>query len=171
VALGAAEENAVTAALHELRSSIEATIQRTLPEPHATLLVGLLVGAAAGMPESLRLALVASGTSHLVVVSGYNISLVAAALASLVKAGRALRIVVPLLGVWGFTLLAGANAPAVRAAIMATVALVMLGSGRGVDALGALALAAAAMLLLDPRLAFDLGFQLALLASIVLIHL
>jgi len=77
VAIGPPEENSFAAALRELRSSIEATIQRTLPEPHATLLVGLLVGSAAGMPEGLRLALVASGTSHLVVVSGYNISLVA----------------------------------------------------------------------------------------------
>jgi competence protein ComEC len=54
---------------------------------------------------------------------------------------------------------------------MATVALLALSTGRGADALGALALAAAAMLLVDPRLVYDLGFQLSALATLGLITL
>ena len=171
VPLGPPQQNVILGTLASLRSSIQTTIERTLPEPHAALLAGLLVGSSAGMPESLRLALIGSGTSHLVVVSGYNISLVAAALTSFFRASPGLRVAAPLLGVWAFTLIAGANAPAVRAAIMATGALVALGTGRGSDALAALALAATAMLLIDPGLVFDLGFQLSVLATLGLITL
>jgi len=171
VPLGRPDRNGFAAMLHEVRSAIEATVQRTLPEPHAALLTGLLVGSAAGMPESLRLALVGSGTSHLVVVSGYNITLVAAFLQSIFRSARILRIAAPLFGVWAFTLLAGANAPAIRAALMATAALIALSTGRGADALGALALAAAGMLLLDPHLVFELGFQLSVLATLGLVAL
>lgn len=77
VALGPAEDTPLARGLRGLRSTIEVTIQRALPEPHAALLAGLLVGSSSSMPESLRLALVGSGTTHLVVVSGYNIALMA----------------------------------------------------------------------------------------------
>src|SRR5205814_8549836 len=77
VALGPPEQNGLPAALRDLRSAIEATIRRTVAEPHAALLGGLLVGSSASMPDSLRAALVGSGATHMVVVSGYNISLVA----------------------------------------------------------------------------------------------
>src|SRR5262249_26184775 len=97
--------------------------------------------------------------------------LVAAALAFVVRSNRIGRVVVPLVGVWIFTLIAGANAPAVRAALMATIALLAIATGRGVDALGALALAATGMLLVDPLLVSDLGFQLSILATLGLIAL
>jgi competence protein ComEC len=170
IPLGPAEQNPLVAALRQFRSAIEATIREILPEPHAALLSGLLVGSAASMPESLRLALVGSGTSHLVVVSGYNITLVAAVLTAVFRSARILRLV-PLIGVWAFTLVAGANPPALRAALMATAALIALGTGRGADALGALGLAAAALLLIDPLLIFDLGFQLSVLATLGLVTL
>jgi len=171
VPLGPPEGNPLTEMLRGLRSAIQATAQRTLPDPQAALLTGLLVGSAAGMPESLRLSLVASGTSHLVVVSGYNVMLVAGFLQALFRSGHVVRVAIPLAGVWLFTLLAGANPPAVRAALMATAALIAMSTGRGADALGALALAAAAMLFLDPHLVFDLGFQLSVFATLGLVAL
>lgn len=163
--------NPIDLAIQQIRSGIEVIIQRALPEPEGALLAGLLVGSASGMPDEFRRALVASGTTHLVVVSGYNITLVAAAFLALARGRRRLRAGLPLVGVWGFTLLAGAAPPTVRAAIMATVALIATRTGRGPDTLAALALAAAGMLLVDPRLALDLGFQLSVLATLGLVTL
>lgn len=171
VPLGSPVDHPLVAMIRGLRSAIQTTVQRTLPDPQASLLTGLLVGSAADMPDSLRRALVASGSSHMVVVSGYNVMLVAAFLQAVFRSGRAARVAIPLAGVWGFTLLAGGNPPAVRAALMATAALIALGAGRGADALGALALAATGMLLVDPRLVFDLGFQLSVLATLGLVAL
>lgn len=169
--LGAGSVHPLPLAALRVRASLRHAIQQALPEPHASLLAGLLVGSQQGMPEELRQALVASGTTHLVVVSGYNITLVAGALAGLFHRSPHLRRTLPVVGVWLFTLLAGGTAPSVRAAIMATVAIVAVQSGRGRDALGALALATAAMLLIDPRLVHDLGFQLSMLATLGLVTL
>lgn len=158
-------------ALNHVRSSLESALQQALPEPHAGLMGGLLVGSRGNFSEELRQAFVASGTSHLVVVSGYNISLVAGALLGLLRGRQWLGTVIPLSGIWLFTLLAGAAPPAVRAAIMATAALLALRLGRGGDPLGALALTAAAMLAWTPGLARELGFQLSVLATLGLVTL
>jgi competence protein ComEC len=77
----------------------------------------------------------------------------------------------PLGGVVVFTLLAGGTAPSVRAAIMASVALLAGSTGRGGDALLALSLAASAMVIHDPKLIVDLSFQLSALATLGLIAL
>lgn len=169
--LGRADANLVQAAAHALRAHLRAGIERSLSEPQSSLLSGLLVGSVGGMPQDFRLALQASGTTHIVVVSGYNISLVASALGTALRGARGLAAAVPLVGVWGFTLLAGASPPSIRAAIMATIALVAIRSGRGRDALAALALAAMGMLAVDPHLVADLSFQLSAFATIGLITL
>ncbi len=169
--MGEATMGPVQAAVHGARSAIAGTIRRMLPEPHASLLAGLIVGSTDGMPDDFRGVLTASGASHLVVVSGYNITLVAGALQGLFRARRALGTVAPLVGVWAFTLLAGGTAPAVRAALMATLALLALRTGRGSDALAALGLTVVAMLLVDPLLIYELGFQLSVLATVGLIAL
>lgn len=157
--------------VERLRATLQRTIQHMLPEPQAGLLSGLLVGSTGGMPEEFRRALAASGTTHIVVVSGYNITLVAAALQGICRDSRRLRMVVPLLGVWAFAALTGGAAPSIRAAIMASVALLATGTGRGRDALAALALASAGMLAVDPRLVSDLSFQLSVCATLGLIAL
>ena len=95
----------------------------------------------------------------------------AGALQGLFRPRRALGTAAPLLGVWVFTLLAGGTAPAVRAALMATLALLALRTGRGSDALAALGLTVVAMLLVDPLLIYELGFQLSVLATVGLIAL
>ncbi len=168
---GPADTSMPTAAIQQLRSGIETTINRMLPEPNAALLVGLLVGSGGGMPDDLRTALVAAGLTHVVVASGYNVSLVAAALRGLIRIPGPFGALPPLLGVWIFAFLAGGTAPSLRAALMASLALLAGQTGRGTDALLAFVLAAGAMLVLDPRLVLDLSFQLSGLATLGLIAL
>jgi competence protein ComEC len=169
--LGMHRDGGPIGAIQELRAGIETTIGRLLPEPQAALLVGLLVGSGSGMPDGFRQALVAAGLTHVVVASGYNVTLVAGALRNVFRFPRPFGLLPPLVGVAIFTVLAGATAPSLRAAIMATVALFVLSTGRGTDALLALALAASVMVLLDPQLIADLSFQLSALATLGLIAL
>jgi competence protein ComEC len=154
-----------------VRNELEHAIERALPQPGAGLATGLLVGTTAGLTDDIRAALIASGTTHLVVVSGYNISLVAAALVTLLRRRRWLRLAMPLIGIWAFALISGASPPALRASVMASTALLAMRSGRGADPLAALVIAVAVMLGLTPSLAMDLGFQLSALATVGLITL
>lgn len=162
----------IVGVLLSARQQFEATTRALLPEPHASLVAGVVFGSRVGLPPDLRAAMTATGTSHLTAASGMNVAWVAGSL--IIAAGVIGRLPASLLaivGVWLYTLLVGAPPSAVRAAAMATVALVARGLGRQADAIVVLALAASALLAWDPGLAFDLGFQLSATATAGLILL
>src|SRR5579883_3100303 len=153
------------AALHALRRRLEAGIAAALPEPHAGLLVGVLLGGSATLPSDFRDAMRTVGLTHVVAVSGFNVTIVAAVLGALAGrlAGRRLGWPLAAVGVVLYTILVGAPPSATRAALMALLALGAEAAGRPRDGLAALALAAA--------LLADLGFQLSVLATAGLIVL
>ena len=146
-----------------------------LPEPHAAFMAGLTIGERQSFPASLTEELRKTGTSHLVALSGYNITIVADALlagltAAFVPFNAAFWLAAT--GIVGFVMFTGAPASVVRAAIMGLLVLVARRVGRISRMRNALALAAAAMLIANPRiLRFDVGFQLSFLATLGLIYL
>ncbi|MGE3269854.1 MAG: ComEC/Rec2 family competence protein, partial [Chloroflexota bacterium] len=155
------------------RAYAEETARLTLPEPHASLVAGMVFGAASGLPSELRAALTTTGTSHLTAVSGANVALVAGGLlvVAVRVVGRRSASLVAIAGVWLYTLLVGAPPSALRAASMATLALAARGLGRQSDTIGGLALAAAILLGWNPGLAGDVGFQLSVAATAGLVLL
>jgi competence protein ComEC len=159
--------------LGQLRGYFEANTRLILPEPHASLVAGIVFGARGGLPPDLKSAMSATGTSHLTAVSGANVAMVAGALLVLARGlvGAAPASFFAIVGVWLYTVMVGAPPSAVRAATMATCALLAQGLGRQPDALVGLLLAVAALLGWDPGLAFDLGFQLSVAATAGLILL
>jgi len=157
--------------LDEARGLIVDRLHQVLPAGEASLVAGVLLGADEQMPASVQEAFRATGTAHILAVSGFNVTIVAAAAATAfgrllgarrgaVAAGAAVVL---------YTLLCGADAAVVRAAIMASAALIALRLGRQSAALTSLAAAAILMSLLDPSILFDAGFQLSFLATLGLI--
>jgi competence protein ComEC len=163
----------VVGLLTAARGHFEANTRAILPEPHASLVAGIVFGSRVGLPAELRAAMSTTGTSHLTAVSGANVAMVAGSLifvaAGLV--GRLPASAIAIVGVWLYALLVGAPPSAMRAAAMATVALAARGLGRQADATVGLALAVSVLLAWDPGLAFDLGFQLSATATAGLILL
>ena len=166
--------NTLREILFRLRSVFIQNLRQHLPEPHASFLSGLLVGERSSLPEELADELRITGTTHLVALSGYNITIVADALLK-----GLLFFFVPfsaaffgaVLGIILFVILTGAQASAVRAAIMGILVLVARREGRQYRMRNALAFAAALMLLANPKiLRFDVGFQLSFLATLGLIY-
>ncbi len=159
--------------LGQVRRWLGGNVERWLAEPHASLITGILLGNQAGLRPELRADLAASGTSHVVAVSGFNISVVAGLLQalSLAVVGRRRSWLPALAAVLLFTLLVGAPPSAVRAALMAGLALLASAVGRPSDPLSGLAAAAALMVGVDPSLLQDLGFQLSALATLGLVTL
>lgn len=150
-------------------------INKILPEPQAAFLSALLVGARRSLPSDLIESFNATGTSHIVAISGYNISLIAAILFNFF--GFLLfprRLIFWLVGtiIVLFTLIAGAGASVVRAAIMGSLILIAKREGRFYDMRNAIILAGAIMLFVNPYLLrYDAGFELSFLATLGLIYI
>jgi len=142
-----------------------------LPEPQASLASGLVLGGKQGLGNELLDDFIVTGLVHIVVLSGYNVMIVAEAVFRLftlfAKRYAALMAAVVIAA---FVLTAGAGAASIRAGIMAGVALFARASNRTYDAFRALMAAAVLMLIANPFLLVDdPGFQLSFVATLGLI--
>lgn len=150
-----------------LRHHFERALQRSLPEPEASLAAGIAIGRDEAMPRDLVDDYRATGLAHLVAVSGSNVALVTIIV---------FVVAIPIIGRnWAtgpavataflYMLLAGLSPTVVRASIMAGIALAGYVAGRPRSGLHALALAVVIMTALTPAVALDAGFQLSVAAT------
>lgn len=159
-------------AFGRVRRAVSESLRHLAPGDAGALLAGLVVGDDSALSRSREAAFTNSGTTHLTAVSGANLALIAGMLIALGRASigqhRLGWQAVTIGGVWMFALVTGAEPPAVRAAIVATVALLAVRFGRAVDFATLILLAAAVMALVDPQQVNRLGFQLSVAASLAL---
>ena len=155
--------------LIQIRERGRQVIGIALPEPHASLLKGILLGDSSGMPSGLNNAFRTTGMTHIIAISGFNIALIIALLSQLatpVMPPRPASIAIVVL-VASYALLVGAEASVVRAAIMGIAYLISLRLfGRPTLAIAGLFVAAALMTLIDPMTLWDIGFQLSFMATL-----
>ena len=161
--------------IYNLKTFLQNQINRLWPEPQSSLLAGLLYGARTGLPPELTDNFNRVGLSHIVAISGFNISIIATYLMfSLIYAGlyrqRAFWVVVG--GIIFFVIFTGASASVVRAGIMGVVVLMARQAGRLTRPGNVLIFTAAAMAAINPYvLVWDAGFQLSFAAAMGLIYL
>jgi competence protein ComEC len=150
-----------------LRAAVRDSVS-TQPPDRRALLPALVDGDDTGLDQTLADEFRVTGLTHLLAVSGTNLTLVvgfALVVARWLRVRGRWLYVVGAAGIAGFLLLARAEPSVLRAAAMGTVALVGLGANgadRGVRALG---VATVGLLLVDPGLASALGFALSVLAT------
>ncbi|MFH2105250.1 MAG: ComEC/Rec2 family competence protein [Parcubacteria group bacterium] len=161
--------------LLRVKQRFKEQVELVLPEPQASFLAGMLLGAKGGLPEDVREQFNIVGVSHIIVISGFHVAIVAGLLMNLGLALSLLRRQAFWLAVVGlvlFILLTGAQTSAVRAGIMGGLVLLAMQAGRLSDVKNLLLLAAVVMLLINPLLLrFDVGFQLSFLATIGIVYL
>jgi len=151
-----------------VRRIADESLARVVPEPMAGLASAVLVGRRDRVSREVADAFTATGLSHVVAISGWNIALVGAVIGTLLAAaglGRRHRTIAIVIAVGAFTLVAGGGASVVRAALMGGVTLVAREAGRPGTAAAALGLAVWLLLLLDPAMVTDIGFQLSVAAT------
>lgn len=150
-------------------------IDAVLPEPYASLASGIVIGGKQGLGADLLTAFTLSGLVQIVVLSGYNVMVVAEAVMAGLQRLRLSRRSAAAAGgiaVLLFVLIAGAGAATLRAGLMALIALYARATGRTYAASRALLIVVLAMLALEPLLlAFDPGFDLSVAATAGLIWL
>lgn len=173
--IGSHEGNPIIDYLLRAKDYFIKIINRILPEPQASFLAGLLVGARRSIPAELTQAFNRTGTTHIIAISGYNITIIAGILISLAKGiglGRKKSFWFIAAGIIFFVIITGAQASVIRAALMGFLVLLAGRFGRLSQVKNALVLAALVMLVINPKiLVFDVGFQLSFLATIGLIFL
>ena len=156
--------------IEDARQAAATALAAVLPEPEAGLAAGILIGLRDRVDRDLAAAFTTAGVSHVVAISGWNIAIVAAAVAAFAgRMGRRRRSVVTMVAIVAYVVFAGASASVVRAGAMAGVVLLARETGRAGRAAAALGWAVAILLITDPALVGDAGFQLSALATAGLI--
>ena len=155
--------------------AVRAGLQRAsagLPELARGLLPGLVDGDTSRLDPVLANRFQTAGLTHLVAVSGTNLSFVVGAVALLLRRLRASPRTIAVLGalvVIGFVLIARPSPSVLRAAVMAGIALAALATGRQRSAVPVLAAASLVLLVWQPDLAASLGFALSVAATAALL--
>lgn len=170
--LARGEGNWVVGKLFAFKQAFIGNINALIPQPHAALLGGLVVGAKQSLGKELLDDFRTVGVIHIVVLSGYNITIIAYFIEWLFSRMRKnARLIVAATSMILFALMVGASATVVRATIMALLVILARGTGRMYIVTRALLVAGAVMLIHNPKiLVFDTSFQLSFLATIGLIY-
>jgi competence protein ComEC len=167
--------NPIQTSIFKLKKKFVENLSLILPDPHNSFLAGLLLGAKHSIPENLTEQFNRTGTSHIIAISGFNITIIAWAIDWLLaRAGMHKRVSfgISIVIIILFVVMTGASASAVRAGVMGILLLFALNIGRVSVAANALAFTAVAMLLINPQiLAFDVGFQLSFAALLGIVYL
>ncbi len=131
------------------------------------MLLGIVLAERGAVPVDLSMAFARSGTSHLLAISGFNMTLVAAAVSLGLRhrASPPVRAVVAVSAIVLYSLLVGLSPSVLRASLMASVAAAGVLCGRRAATANALCAAVAAMLVADPAAIGDVGLQLSALAT------
>ncbi|MBI2444050.1 MAG: ComEC/Rec2 family competence protein [Candidatus Magasanikbacteria bacterium] len=157
-----------------LKSEVRSQIDQLWPEPESSLVAGLLYGSRSGLPPEVMENFNRTGLTHIIAVSGYNVTIIATILMSaFISIGlwrrQAFWLVLLMLAL--FVVFTGASASVVRAAIMGSLVLIGQHLGRLSRMGNALALAAALMTLNNPYVVlWDAGFQLSFLSTMGLVY-
>ncbi len=165
------EGNFIKEELLKFKHAFLGNISRVIPEPAASLLGGLVVGAKQSLGKKLLDDFRSVGIIHIVVLSGYNVTIVAEALMSFFSFLPSMASI--LLGSGSiilFAVITGGGTTIVRASIMALLVILARATGRTSEITRALFVAGFIMILFNPKiLIFDISFQLSFLATLGLI--
>ena len=167
--------NILVSSILKLKWLMQTKINRTVAEPQAALVGGILVGARQGIPQDLLNKFNVTGITHIIAISGYNITIIVILLLNFftsLSINRKKSIWGILIALFFFVILTGASASVIRAAIMGSIVLLAKHLGRKSKISNVLILSAVIMALFNPKiLIWDAGFQLSFLSTIGLVYL
>ncbi|AZP83817.1 ComEC/Rec2 family competence protein [Mycobacterium avium subsp. paratuberculosis] len=164
--------SAVQRAAHEVRRRFAAAVRDTLPADQAALLPALVLGDTSAVPTPTGRDFRAAGMTHLMAVSGANVTIVCAAvLFSARLIGPRAAVLLAALALVAFVVVVQPTASVLRAAVMGAIALAGMLTSRRRQAIPALAATVLVLLAVAPQLSVDVGFALSVLATAALVVL
>ncbi len=163
--------NKIKSTLFYVKNVFLSKMNLVIREPESLLMGGLILGEKSSFNQSLRQSFVDTGTIHIVALSGYNVTIVAEWIMKVLSPfPKNIGIGAGIFTILLFVLMTGGSSTAIRAGIMATLALAARLIGRNYDVMRALIIAGVFMVLINPFvLVFDVSFQLSFIATVALI--
>lgn len=171
--LGCGEVSRLADSALALRAKLVQGIEAGLPSPCAELLSAILFGQRHLLPEAVQESFKESGVAHLLAVSGLHVGLVAALILGFcrrVKIKGRLPLAAAILIIFGYAYLTGMRPPALRAAVMFSMASGAVLLDRENDLPTAISSSALLTLVLNPLHLFTAGFQLSYAATLAIIY-
>jgi competence protein ComEC len=158
--------NSKPSGLEELRLKFFAAVYSSMPEPHASLGIGFLAGVRSSISKTLQDQLSRVGLTHIIAVSGYNLTILVMAISKLGKRlSKYQQLVISLSLIFTFLLITGFAASIVRAAIVSLISIACSFFGRKISALNTIMITAAITAVINPVYLWeDIGWWLSFLA-------
>lgn len=152
--------------IEDFRRNFVVGMENSLPEPAASLAIGLLVGQRSLLPDKVSEAFMIVGLTHIVAVSGYNLTIIVRAVRTLLKKFSRFQVLGSSLAlVYLFLLITGFSPSIVRAAIVCLLSLVAWYFGRQFKPLLIILLSASLTAFWNPYYIWgDIGWYLSFLA-------
>ncbi|SNX55223.1 DNA internalization-related competence protein ComEC/Rec2 [Thermoanaerobacterium sp. RBIITD] len=156
----------------DMREKIKANYNKSMPQKDAEFVSSVILGEN-DVDEDTLSSFRVTGISHIIAVSGYNFGLLTVFMVFILGIFHIKRystpIVIPILIL--YTLLTGSPPSAVRSAIMACMALIAVTIGRYNYPLNSISFAAVLILIINPLMLYDIGFQLSFAATLAILCL
>ncbi len=153
---------------HKARDFLLSTLRKYIPNPmNLGVAEALLTGYRNDMDKELSLEYAGSGVAHIIAISGLHLGMIQAGLLVLLtpltrlRRGKNIRALIVIICLWVFALITGAGPSVVRSAIMFSILLFGEVIGRKGNSYNSLAASAFLLLLWNPVVLFDVGFQLS----------
>ncbi len=174
ISLALPARRSLVGGLIKVKNIFTNSLIKSVKEPNASYLAGLIVGARHSLSSEWNDYFRKVGLAHVVVLSGYNLTIIADTLykvLSFLSIGRFFVYGTGIISIILFAIMAGPSATVVRATLMALIVVIAKATGRVYGVKRALLATALVMLLFNPKsLVFDLSFELSFLATIALIY-
>jgi competence protein ComEC len=156
---------------NDLQKTLVKNFVSFLPSPEGELLSGIVLGSKDTLPNFLFNQLKQTGTLHITVASGMNISLLAGSVFGILAIffKRKTGLIILLILIWFYAYITGFEPPIIRAAIMVSLVFLAQELGKPTDNLRILAMTGYVMVLLSPKLIYSLSFQLSFASTLGLI--
>jgi competence protein ComEC len=150
------------------RDHLLATLRRNIPDAQTLgVAEALLTGYRGNMDKELSWEYAGTGVAHIIAISGLHLGMIQAGLLFLlaplakIRHGKNIRALMVIVLLWVFTFITGAGPSVLRSALMFTILLFGEVIGRKGNSYNSLLASAFMLLLVNPNVLFDVGFQLS----------
>jgi competence protein ComEC len=159
--------------MYFIREKIRGNFSKIFPEPELGMVSAIVLGLKRAISSDVMEKLRIVGISHIVVISGFHISVIVKIFQSIFATlGKKTVFVLGTFVLIGFIVLTGASLSVIRASVMAWLFLLAPILGRRGHITNLLFLTIVVMILQNPLIiAYDIGFQLSVLSVLGLIYL